>query len=83
MEVMPGILWRLLSGMSIKEIISRHDDRGSAAVGNIERFAFYDEAKLLYAIVATGEMAAYAKCDAAEGRCGRIKGKNEEKIKQK
>lgn len=43
-----------------KEIISRHDDRGSAAVGNIERFAFYDEAKTAYAIVATGEMAVYA-----------------------
>lgn len=43
-----------------KEIISRHDGRGSAAVGNIERFAFYEEAKTAYAIVATGEMAVYA-----------------------
>ena len=30
------------------------------AVGNIERFAFYDEAKEVYCIIATGETAIYA-----------------------
>ena len=30
------------------------------AVGNIERFAFYEEAKKVYAIIATGESALYA-----------------------
>ena len=43
-----------------KEIIRKYDDRGDAVVGNIERFAFYDEAKTAYAIIATGESALYA-----------------------
>ena len=43
-----------------KEIISKYDNRGADAVGNIERFAFYDEAKKVYAIIATGETALYA-----------------------
>ena len=42
-----------------KEIIRKYDDRGDAVVGNIERFAFYDE-KTAYAIIATGESALYA-----------------------
>ena len=41
-----------------KAIISRFDDRD--CVGNIERFAFYEEAKKAYAIIATGEKAIYA-----------------------
>ena len=60
MEVMPGDPLETPIWDEYKEIISRHDDRGSAAVGTIERFAFYDEAKTAYAIVATGEMAVYA-----------------------
>lgn len=43
-----------------KEIIGRHDRRGSATIEEIERFAFYEEAKKVYAIVATGETAIYA-----------------------
>ena len=43
-----------------KEIIGRHDRRGSATIEEIERFAFYEEAKKAYAIVATGETAIYA-----------------------
>ena len=43
-----------------KEIIARHDERGADTVGTVERFAFYDEAKRAYAIVATGEGAIYA-----------------------
>lgn len=43
-----------------KEIIAKHDPRGEATVGNIERFRFYDEAKKVYAIIATGEKALYA-----------------------
>ena len=60
MEVMPGDPVKTPIWDEYKEIISRHDGRGSAAVGNIERFAFYEEAKTAYAIVATGEMAVYA-----------------------
>ena len=43
-----------------KAIVAKHDERGAAAVGNIDRFDFYDEAKKCYAIIATGEGAVYA-----------------------
>jgi len=43
-----------------KEIVAKHDERGASAVGNIDRFKFYDEAKKCYAIIATGEGAVYA-----------------------
>ena len=43
-----------------KGIITKYDIRGGEAVGNIERFAFYEEAKKAYCIIATGESALYA-----------------------
>ena len=43
-----------------KAIVARHDPRGADAVGTIERFAFYEEAKKCYAVIATGESAIYA-----------------------
>lgn len=43
-----------------KDIIAKHDPRGADAVGEIERFAFYEEAKKCYAIISTGEGAIYA-----------------------
>ena len=43
-----------------KEIIAKHDERGAEALGNIDRFDFYDEAKKAYAIIATSEKAIYA-----------------------
>lgn len=43
-----------------KAIVAKHDERGADAVGNIERFAFYEEATKAYAIVATSEGAVYA-----------------------
>ena len=43
-----------------KAIVARHDVRGADAVGNIDRFDFYDEAQKCYAIIATGEKAVYA-----------------------
>ena len=36
------------------------DDRGEGLIGEIERFAFYEEARSAYAIIATGEGALYA-----------------------
>ena len=41
-------------------VITRHDSRGAACVTQIERFAFYEEAKQAYAIIATSEKALYA-----------------------
>ena len=43
-----------------KDIIAKYDDRGADAVGNIDRFKFYDEAKDCYCILQTGETAIYA-----------------------
>jgi L-fucose mutarotase len=60
MEVMPGDPVETPIWDTYKEIITKHDSRGSEAVGNIERFAFYEEAKTAYAIVATSEKALYA-----------------------
>lgn len=42
------------------KIIEKYDDRGKNAIGNTERFAFYDESKTVYAIIATSEKALYA-----------------------
>lgn len=60
MEVMPGDPVETPIWDTYKEIIARHDERGSGCVGGIERFQFYEEAKTAYAIIATGESAVYA-----------------------
>ena len=60
MEVMPGDDVETPIWDTYKEIISRYDAREAEAVGNIERFRFYEEAKTAYAIIATGESALYA-----------------------
>ena len=43
-----------------KDIIAKYDDRGAEAVGNIDRFDFYDEAKDCYCILQSGESQIYA-----------------------
>ena len=43
-----------------REIVAKHDARGAEAVGNIDRFDFYEEAKKCYCIIATRETAVYA-----------------------
>ena len=60
MEVMPGDTVETPIWKTYEEIVTRHDERGAQAVGQIERFAFYEEAKEAYAIIATGESALYA-----------------------
>ncbi|GFI37239.1 L-fucose mutarotase [Lachnospiraceae bacterium] len=60
MEVMPGDDVETPIWDTYKEIVAKHDGRGAEAVGNIERFAFYEEAKTAYAIIATSESALYA-----------------------
>ncbi|MEY8283912.1 RbsD/FucU domain-containing protein [Lachnospiraceae bacterium 50-23] len=60
MEVMPGDDVETPIWDTYKEIVAKHDGRGAEAVGNIERFAFYEEAKAAYAIIATSESALYA-----------------------
>ena len=41
-------------------LVEACDSRGRSAIGHIERFAFYEEAKKAYAIIATSEKALYA-----------------------
>ena len=60
MQVMPGDNVETPIWDEYKEIISKYDERGEKAIGQTERFAFYDEAKTAYAIIATGEYALYA-----------------------
>ncbi|MBQ7262606.1 MAG: fucose isomerase [Synergistaceae bacterium] len=60
MEVVPGVDVETPIWDTFKEIVSRHDPRGAKAIGWLERFAFYEESKRAYAVVATGESALYA-----------------------
>lgn len=60
MQVMPGDNVATPIWDEYKEIVSRFDERGQKAIGQTERFAFYEEAKTAYAIIATGESALYA-----------------------
>ena len=60
MQVMPGDNVETPIWDEYKEIVSRFDERGQKAIGQTERFAFYEESKTAYAIIATGESALYA-----------------------
>ncbi len=60
MAVMKGDTAKTPIWDTYKEIIAKHDERGTDAVGEIERFEFYEQAKTAYAIIATGEKAVYA-----------------------
>jgi L-fucose mutarotase len=60
MEVMPGDMVETPIWDTYKKIVTNYDNRGEKAVGCIERFAFYEEAKTAYAIIATSEKALYA-----------------------
>ena len=60
MQVMAGDTVETPIWNEYYDIISRYDPRGAEAVVQIERFAFYEEAKNAYAIIATSEKALYA-----------------------
>lgn len=60
MEVMPGDDVETPIWEEYGQIAEKHDARGRGVIGTIERFAFYEEAKKAYAIIATGESALYA-----------------------
>lgn len=60
MEVMPGDNVETPIWDEYKQVVQSFDERGESAIGHIERFAFYEEAKKVYAIIATGEGALYA-----------------------
>ncbi|MBQ7557840.1 MAG: fucose isomerase [Lachnospiraceae bacterium] len=61
MEVMPGDSVETPIWKEYEKIVAKHDDRGASAIGQIERFAFYEKTrKDAYAVIATGESALYA-----------------------
>lgn len=60
MEVMPGDTVETPIWSEYEKIVSKYDERKEKAIGQIERFKFYDEAKTAYAIIATSEKALYA-----------------------
>ena len=60
MEVMPNDPVETPIWEEYKKLVAREDIRGEAAIGTLERFAFYEKSRTAYAIVATGEQALYA-----------------------
>ena len=60
MQVMPGDQVETPIWDEYEKLVAAVDQRGGSAIGQIERFAFYEEAKKAYAIIATGEGALYA-----------------------
>ena len=60
MQVTPGDTVETPIWDIYKDIVKKHDSRGENNFTEIERFAFYEEAKKAYAVIATGESALYA-----------------------
>jgi hypothetical protein len=60
MEKVPGDTVETPIWEEFAEIVEKNDSRGKNAIGNIERFAFYEEAKKSYLIIASSEKALYA-----------------------
>ena len=60
MQVVPGDPVETPIWDAYAEIIERVGGCGKDVIGEVERMAFYEEAKNAYAIVATGESALYA-----------------------
>ncbi len=60
MEKVPGDNTETPIWETFAKVIANHDKRGESIIGHIERFAFYEEAKKSYLIIATSESALYA-----------------------
>ena len=60
MEVMPGDDVQTPIWDVYKKTVEKYDERGKNAIGEIERFEFYEETKTAYAVIATSEKALYA-----------------------
>lgn len=60
MQVVPGDTVETPIWDTYAAIIADEDSRGKNTIAYIERFAFYEESKTAYAIIATGESALYA-----------------------
>lgn len=60
MDVVPGDDCETPIWDTYAELVSKADERGRDAIGAIDRFPFYDEAKKAYVVIATSERAQYA-----------------------
>lgn len=60
MQVVPGDPVETPIWDTYFDLIKTYDSRGREAVRQVERFAFYEEAKTAYGVIATGESALYA-----------------------
>ena len=60
MDRVPGDMADVSIWKTYDDIISKYEVRGTQVIGKLERFAFYEEAKRAYAVVATGETSQYA-----------------------
>ena len=60
MQVIPGDPVKTPIWNEYKAIVAKYDERGADAFCDIERMAFYEQSKKVYAIIATGEKALYA-----------------------
>lgn len=67
MQVTPGDTVETPIWEEYKSIVARYDARGEKAFEEVERFAFYEQAKTAYAIIATGESALYANISFQKG----------------
>lgn len=60
MEVMKGDTVETPIWKTYGEIVAKHDPRRAKAIGQIERFKFYDDTKTAFCVIATSEAALYA-----------------------
>lgn len=67
MQVVPGDPVETPIWDEYKAIVAKYDNRGAECFENIERFAFYEDAKKAYCIIATSEKALYANITLQKG----------------
>lgn len=60
MERVPGDNADVSIWKKYDEIVANHEKRGTAVIDKLERFAFYEESKKAYAVIATSETSQYA-----------------------
>ena len=60
MERVPGDNADVSIWKTYEKMIEKEEERGTAVIQKLERFAFYEEAKKAYAVIATTETSQYA-----------------------
>ncbi len=68
MAVVPGDDYQPTIWEEYHQILQKHEE--STGLNYVERFAFYEQAKTAYAVVATGELARYANIILKKGIVG-------------